>query len=129
MSDYPKDSYWTVLKERAGQMAGAPMEWLKQNVMPGAGASVLNPNARPTAPAEAMPGNIDPIQRQALIDAILQRQQQGGQQGGQPVDQRQLILQEAQRRGIPIPPDSPLNDPNWQPQQQPTPDNPAGIQF
>jgi hypothetical protein len=43
---------------------------------------------------------------------------------GQPVDQRQLLLQEAARRGIQVPPDSPLLQ-----EGAVSPDNPAGIQF
>ena len=102
-----------------------PGNWLRSAMPQGAGATVLDPNARQTAPAEAMPASIDPMQRQALIEAIRQRATGGQQQA--PVDQRQLILQEAARRGIPVPPDSPLLQ--QVPQGQVTPDNPAGIQF
>ena len=126
---FAPDSYWQAVKDRVGELASAPGNWLRQHYGGQAGSTVLDPNARPSAPAEAMPGNIDPLQKQALIEAILRRQQAGGQQDTVPVDQRQLILQEAQRRGIPVPPDSPLLQGQPMPQGQPTPENPAGIQF
>lgn len=126
---FPKDTYLQVLKERVGDLAAAPGNWLRQNFGGQAGATMLDPNARPSAPAEAMPGSIDPLQKQALIEAILRRQQGSQVPADGQVDQRQLILQEAQRRGIPVPPDSSLLQGQPMPQGQPTPDNPAGIQF
>jgi hypothetical protein len=60
-----------------------------------------------------------------MIQAILARQG-GGQMPAQAIDQRQLLLQEAQRRGIPVPPDSPLLQGSG---GQPSPENPAGISF
>lgn len=118
-------SYLEAVRDRLGELAAMPGNWLRNAIPQGAGATILDPNARPTAPAEAMPASIDPMQRQALIEAIRQRAAGGQQQA--PVDQRQLILQEAARRGIPVPPDSPLLQ--QAPQGQVTPDNPAGIQF
>jgi hypothetical protein len=88
----------------------------------------MNPSARPGTPDEAQSaGAMDPLQKQQMIQAILARQN-GGQMPAQAIDQRQLLLQEAQRRGIQIPPDSPLLQGQGQGGQV-TPDNPAGIQF
>ena len=125
-NEFAPDSYWQALKERAAGLAAMPgnaVQAIKDRMAQG--SPMLDPNNRPSAPQEAMPANIDPLTRQKIIEQLMQRQ--GGspapQQG---VDQRQLLLQEAQRRGIPIPPDSPLMQGQG---GQITPDNPAGIQF
>lgn len=124
--EFAPDSYWQSLKSRVGELAAMPGQAIRgaQGAI-GQGA-VMNPNARASTPDEAQSAAaMDPLQKQALIQAILQRQG-GGQMPAQAVDQRQLILQEAQRRGIPVPPDSPLLQGGG---GQPSPDNPAGIQF
>ena len=73
---YPQPSYWDAVKERVGELSSMPGEWLRRHLTPEGAAGILHPNARLTAPAEAMPASVDPVQRQALIEAILRRQQQ-----------------------------------------------------
>lgn len=53
-----------------------PGEWMRRNLTPEGYTGILHPNARSTAPSDAMPASVDPVQRQALIEAILRRQQQ-----------------------------------------------------
>lgn len=124
--EFAPDSYWQSLKSRVGELAAMPGQAIRNMQGAVAQGAVMNPNARPSTPDEAQSAAaMDPLQKQALIQAILQRQG-GGQMPAQAVDQRQLILQEAQRRGIPVPPDSPLLQGGG---GQTSPDNPAGIQF
>lgn len=126
---FPPDTYGQVLRERLGQLVSVPGDWIRNQMHGVAQGAALNPNARPGTPDEAQSaGTMDPLQKQQMIQAILARQQ-GGQMPAQAVDQRQLILQEAQRRGIPVPPDSPLLQGQGQPQPPVDPNNPAGIQF
>lgn len=135
--EFAPDSYWNSVKQRLQelrQMPGDAIDRMKQKM--GEATTIMNPNLRPGVPQEALPGNMqpqgqmDPLERQRVIDALT-----GGGAGGmdprgmpQGVDQGQLLLQEAARRGIPVPPDSPLLSGGGMGGQM-TPDNPAGIQF
>ena len=135
--EFAPDSYWESVKSRMGELRDMPGNAIRSTMERIGNGAPMNPNVRPSAVEnpDALPasgdGVTDPLQRQQMIDALIrarQQQQQMPQQGqGQPgVDQRQLILQEAQRRGIPVPPDSPLLQGGG---GQTSPDNPAGIQF
>jgi hypothetical protein len=131
--DFAPDSYWQAVKDRMSGLAAMPGNAVRGAMQQIGQGAVMNPNARPSAVAnpDALPAEanaqMDPLQKQQMIQALMQQRaaQQGAPQG-QPADQRQLILQEAQRRGIPVPPDSPLLQGDG---GQVSPDNPAGIQF
>lgn len=93
-NEFAPDSYWQALKDRAGDLAGRPMQAIRgigqqamaglQKVMP------TDPNLRQGVPAEALPGNIDPNspefqQRQAIARALMMQQQGQGQQMPPPI--------------------------------------------
>lgn len=130
--DFAPDSYWQALKDKAGEYAAMPGNAVRGVMQRMGQGAFVNPNARPSIAnnQEALPADqapMDPLQRQQMIEALMRAKgQHGGSPQGQQVDQRQLILQEAQRRGIPVPPDSPLLQGGG---GQTSPDNPAGIQF
>lgn len=126
--EFAPDSYWSSVKQRLQelrQMPGDAIDRMKQKM--GETTTIMNPNLRPGVPQEALPGSMqpqgqmDPLERQRVIDAMTGAG--GGMDPRGMPDQRQLLIQEAQRRGIPIPPDSPLMQPPVDP------NNPAGIQF
>ena len=131
-NEFAKPTYLEALKDRMGELRDMPGNLMREQMGRIGQGAIMNPNARPSTPADAMPADVDPQQRQQLIEAIMQRQGAGQMPGmpqppggaQQPVDPRQLLLQEAARRGIQIPPDSPLLQ-----GEQLSPDNPAGIQF
>ena len=134
--EFAPDSYWSSVKQRLQelrQMPGNAIDDIRARM--GRTTTIMNPNLRPGVPEEALPGNMqpqgqmNPLDRQRVIDALTRGGNGGdggmdprGMPGNQDADQRQLLIQEAQRRGIPIPPDSPLMRPV-------DPNNPAGIQF
>ena len=125
-NEFAPDSYWQAVKDRLSEIGQMPGNAIRSLQGAAAQGAVLNPNARQSTPEGAQSAAaMDPLQKQQLIQAIIERQ--GGQMPAQAVDQRQLILQEAQRRGIQVPPDSPLLQ--GQPQPPVDPNNPAGIQF
>lgn len=125
-NEFAPDSYWQAVKDRMGELRAMPGQAVDAaRARMAQGGTIMDPMRRPEMQQEGGPAPApNPLQRQQVIDAMLQ-QQVGG--AAQPVDQRQLILQEAQRRGIPVPPDSPLLQGQGQPPVDPN--NPAGIQF
>ena len=119
--DVVPNSYWQALKDRMGELN--PMNLIRNQMGEISQGAVMNPNARPSTPTEAMPAGIDPVARQALIQAIMQRQAGGPPQGmpptpaaPAPADVGQRMMQEFQQREA-------------QRGGEVTQENPAGIQF
>ena len=95
------------VKDRLAQLAQMPGQAADQLRARLSAGSPIAPNNRPGVPQEGLPASApmspeqEAAQKQAIMQALMQRQQQ---------EQLQQQIQQGQR-------------------QQPTPQNPAGIQF